>query len=322
MKVKKLIELLVMLARIHPLMSWSGASALIGVAVAIQAAGFTGVNWLLVPFAAIVMIGLQMVAHPINDLVDYPVDVRANVEGTGRHKPLISGVATRSHLTWISSTMVVILALLSIYVIIQVPVAAIYGVMGFVALYAYNLPPIKLSYRPFSEIIIAVIVQGSMVLGMCTVAIGHITPLAIMAAIMQVFMAMSMHANYFAMDVNSDFLGGKISSFVRFPTVCWEVAYPMMGMILAFMFTIPAIVPAANAAFIVSFIWFAVMTHYAYKANRIRKAAYKSVGYGEEHKQIEVWTKAGTAIRGELLMQMYTIMIHAVTLSMVLVFIR
>jgi 1,4-dihydroxy-2-naphthoate octaprenyltransferase len=226
MKIRALYDL----ARFLPLMSWSGNASLLGIASAvIVCRGFQGIDWPLTVLSVFVSVALQYVAHPLNDLVDYPVDVQANIDGTGRRKVLISGLATENDLRRLSGGILVITLFVAVYVIWCRPLALLFGAIGFLSVWAYNMPPLKLSYRPFPEFLIAFPVNIAMVVGISYVATGTLTLIAGVLGTVQAFMASAVLISYFAMDMQSDFLGGKVSTIVRYPGIRWCTIYPLMG---------------------------------------------------------------------------------------------
>ncbi|MDD1678165.1 MAG: prenyltransferase [Methanomicrobiales archaeon] len=240
MKVRALYDL----ARFLPLMSWSGNASLLGIASAlIIASGFRTINWPLTLLAIFVSVALQYVAHPINDLVDYPVDVQANIDGTGRRKVLISGLATERDLHRLSRGLLLIIAAVATFIIWFRPLALFFGAIGFLSVWVYNMPPFKLSYRPFPELLIAFPVNIAMVVGISYVATGTIAVIALVFGVIQAFMAAVVHISYFAMDMQSDFLGGKISTIVKHPGIQWCTIYPLLGAGVLGLFAVLALGP-------------------------------------------------------------------------------
>jgi 1,4-dihydroxy-2-naphthoate octaprenyltransferase len=212
-----------------PLMFWSGSAILLGVAVSIHDLGSAAVSWGLVTLAGAGVVVLQFVAHPVNDILDYSVDARANIEGTGRHKVLHSGLATKSELARLSTALILVVVALMLSVSYFRPIALVFGGVGLFGLWSYNWTPLKLSYYPFSELIVDIPVNVAMVMGISYVAVGEVLWLAFVAGLIQAFMAMSMHMSYFSMDTESDRVGGKTSTIVRYPSYPWCTIYPSAG---------------------------------------------------------------------------------------------
>ena len=212
-----------------PLMSWSGSSILMGVAVAVHELGSGAVDWGLVLVAGIGIVVLQYVAHPVNDILDYAVDARANIQGTGRHKVLHTGLATKNELAWLSIGLILVVVAAMLAVTVYRPISLIFGAVGFFGLWSYNWTPLKLSYYPFSELIVDIPVNVAMVMGIAYVAVGEVLWLAFVAGVIQSVMAMSMHMSYFSMDTESDRVGGKTSTIVRYPRYPWCAIYSFSG---------------------------------------------------------------------------------------------
>lgn len=214
-----------------PLMSWSGCAILLGVGSAIHELGVSSIDWFLVVIAGAGTLIIQYAAHPVNDLLDYEVDARANIKGTGRHKVLHSGLATRPELARLSSFLVASAVGMMLYVSAVRPVALVFGLVGLFGLWAYNWKPLKLSYYPFSELAVDIPVNIAMVVAIALVASNHLLYLAFAMGVVQTFMAVSMHISYFAMDTESDDIGGKRSTIVAYPQYPWCTIYPAIGLL-------------------------------------------------------------------------------------------
>lgn len=315
---KRFMTVLFHLARFRPLMSWSGVSIVIGVAIAVQQIGYQQIDWPLTILAAIVCVGLQYVAHPINDVVDYPVDVKANIDGTGRHKTLISGLSTKKELVSISLVITLALLATTAFILVNRPSAIIFGIVGFVALWAYNAPPFKLSYHPFSEVIISFPVNASMVLGMCVVACNQIPPLAIYMGIVQGFLAATMLVAYFAMDVNSDSIGGKNSTAVKYPWLYNGTIISGTGFLVTAVIGLTQVCDGVGKALVIliPIFFIGTMVFLAYGVDSVRISTYNRWGYGEDvHTK---WSKTGTEIRDTLVTEMNLIYVHAVLFAVAL----
>lgn len=212
-------------------MSWSGCAILMGIAVSVYELGAGSVNWGLVVLAGTGVVVLQYVAHPVNDILDYSVDARANIAGTGRHKVLHTGLATKRELAMLSSGLILAVVAMMLVVAFFRPVSLVFGAVGFFGLWSYNWTPLKLSYYPFSELIVDIPVNVAMVMGISYVAVGQVLWLAFVAGIIQAFMAMSMHMSYFSMDTESDRVGGKTSTIVKYPRIPWCSVYASSGFV-------------------------------------------------------------------------------------------
>jgi 1,4-dihydroxy-2-naphthoate octaprenyltransferase len=219
-----------------PLIAWSGCAILLGIGSAIHEAGADAVDWALVAVASTGTAIIQYAAHPVNDLLDYEVDARANIKGTGRHKVLHSGLASRLDLVRLSSFLIIVAIAMMVYVTVMRPLALVFGLIGLFGLWSYNWKPLKLSYHPFSELVVDIPVNIAMVMAIAFVAVNQVLYLAFVVGIVQTFMALSMHTSYFAMDTESDAVGGKESTIVAYPKYPWCTIYPSLGFLAVAVF--------------------------------------------------------------------------------------
>jgi len=293
------LKVLYYLARLRPLSAWSGVGLLIGLAFSVWAGGL-GIDWGLIIPAAIVVVLIQYVAHPMNDVVDYPVDVLANIGGTGRHKPLISGLATRDELMWLTTAILCIVSILSTYIIIREPLAAIFGLVGITVLIAYNLPPLKLSYKPFSEVFIDIPASIGIVMGITTVAVHVIIPQTFFLGLVFGLMVLSFHAGYFLMDVQSDLWGGKVSTFVKYPYTEWCVMYPLLGCFMSLMLA----VVYNNRVFVFPAAFFVAQAVLGHKMHEVRFRYHLVTERAVSEAKLKEWTDTATRMRKVLVTQM------------------
>jgi 1,4-dihydroxy-2-naphthoate octaprenyltransferase len=316
MRVRALYDL----ARFLPLMSWSGNASLLGVASAVIASeGLQSIQWNLTIMAIFISVALQYVAHPINDLVDHPVDVLANIDGTGRRKVLISGLATEWELRWLSRGLLLVIAGVAAYIIWFRPLAILFGAIGFLSVWAYNAPPLKLSYRPFPELLVAFPVNIAMVTGISYVAIGTVTPWALILGVIQAFMASAVLISYFAMDMQSDVLGGKFSTIVSFPGIRWCTVYPLLGtgilgLYVALHQTLPELLfPVlllgwmAFLGFRMDDIWMEYRGKYGQSLHTFLRERAGTAGNAPQLSSLTIyaWHRASGAMRNVLVRQMY-----------------
>lgn len=319
-------EVLVKLARFGPLAMWSGACVLLAIAVSIHYAGFWGIDWPLFIVGSVVALLLQYVAHPMNDLVDYAVDVKANIEGTGRDKTLISGLATAKDLKMVVVAVLGICAVLSAIVVAYRPLALGFGLVGFIAVAAYNLPPLKLSYHPFSEPLIVFLPSIAMVMGLTYVATHEIIWLALIAGVVQALIAVSILTSYFAMDVQSDLWGGKNSTVARFPSVYWSTFWPILGLAVSVI-----LVSFYHPVFIASGLMFVVMGFLGLNVDEIRTRYMAHVRSLTRVEQFEVsrgnpprftmdtWNRASAAMRVYLVQQVKVGIVHGIVLAALII---
>ncbi len=207
---------IVKLFRWKPVAAWGAVGILIAVACAVHSG--LPVCWLNLLIAAGIVLLIQgIIAHGINDLADVEVDRIAPIEETGRSKLLVSGEMSRScMMTVISSA-----AVLSILLLILLMVRVDCGVLVFagVAVYAafgYSQRPLRLGWRPFSEITVVVPVITAMICGVEYVLIGTVTLTAIYIGISYGFFNASWFMYSRAQDYEADKAMGKNTTIARY----------------------------------------------------------------------------------------------------------
>lgn len=314
-----------------PLMSWSGSAILLGIAASVYEVGSGSINWGLVILAGIGVVILQYVAHPVNDILDYTVDSRANIKGTGRHKVLHTGLATKNELAWLSAGLIGVVVVVMLAVAVYRPVALLFGAIGFFGLWSYNWTPLKLSYYPFSEIVVDIPVNIAMVMGIAYVATGEVLWLAFVAGVIQAFMALSVHMSYFSMDTESDRVGGKLSTIVRYPKYPWCAVYSFVGFgaIAAFLFsgTDAKILAVPIAMLVIVFLLAArmdnVRSSYLFRQGRFdRRPFFSSWMPLVSESIVETWDSASHEMRRILVRQTLMTIVNGIAFSLAFILLR
>jgi len=311
-----------------PLASWSGCAIMLGIGSAINERGADAVDWTLVAIAAVGTVIIQYAAHPVNDLLDYEVDARANIKGTGRHKVLHSGLATRPDLVRLSSLLIIMALAMMLYVTVMRPLALAFGLVGLFGLWSYNWKPLKLSYYPFSELVVDIPVNLAMVIAIAFVAVNQVLYLAFVMGVVQTFMAMSMHTSYFAMDMESDDIGGKVSTVVAYPKFPWCTIYPSIGLFAVAMFavlgtnfwvlSVPAILFGVEIAYGLKMDW--IRFTYLRKHGRpARGRFFERLFAGLPSKVTDDWQTTSHEMRKILTKQTLITIINGIVLTAVLV---
>ena len=311
-----------------PLASWSGCAIMLGIGSAINERGADAVDWTLVAIAAVGTVIIQYAAHPVNDLLDYEVDARANIKGTGRHKVLHSGLATRPDLVRLSSLLIIMALAMMLYVTVMRPLALAFGLVGLFGLWSYNWKPLKLSYYPFSELVVDIPVNLAMVIAIAFVAVNQVLYLAFVMGVVQTFMAMSMHTSYFAMDMESDDIGGKVSTVVAYPKFPWCTIYPSIGLFAVAMFavlgtnfwvlSVPAILFGVEIAYGLKMDW--IRFTYLRKHGRpARRRFFERLFAGFPSKVTDDWQTTSHEMRKILTKQTLITIINGIVLTAVLV---
>lgn len=247
--------------------SWTGSGVILGITVVIYELGFNAVDWSLVAVAAVGVVLVHYVSHALNDLTDYEIDARTNIEGTGRHKILLAGDVTRKELTWLSIGIIAVVTALAVYVGYRLPGALAFVAVGYFGMLGYNSKPMKLAYKPLNELVVDIPVNMALVMGVAYVASGKILQLAIVMGVVQTFMAMSMKVTYAAMDSGTDRKLGKITSSARFPQFPWSTVYPACGVFSVAAFLLLGVRPLLMA---VPAALFTLQTWYAMRVDWIR----------------------------------------------------
>ncbi len=273
------LQVLYDLARILPLTAWSGSASILALATSLYAVGFSGIHWPLAGTGVALAVLLQYVAHPLNDLVDYPVDVRANIAGTGRRKVLVSGLVSVRELKLLSFSILAFCALLVVPIAVARPYGVLVGVTGFLAIVFYNFPPLQLSHRPFPELLIGLPIDAAIVVGIAYVATGQILPLAVALGLIQGLVCASAFSAYFAMDFFTDMIGGKKSTIVAFPDVSWCSLYTFVGFLISLVsafYLLTADLFAPGLAALLAVAAFLALLRHAVRIDGIWQAFYRT----------------------------------------------
>lgn len=310
-----------------PLMSWSGCAIMLGIGSAIHEAGLGAVDWPLVLVASAGTVIIQYAAHPVNDLLDFEVDARANIKGTGRHKVLHSGLATRPDLVHLSWLLIASAIAMMLFVAVMRPLALAFGLIGLFGMWSYNWKPLRLSYYPFSELAVDVPVNMAMVLAIAFVAVNQVLYLAFVVGIVQTLMAMSMHISYFAMDTESDDLGGKVSTIVAYPKYPWCTIYPAIGLggvaVFAILGTnpwvlsVPAVLFCVELAFGLKMDWIR-FTYLKKQGKGVRERYFEGLFRGVPAEVTNDWQTTSSQMRKILTMQTLITIVNGIGLTAVL----
>ncbi len=311
-----------------PLMSWSGCAIMLGIASAGYVVGFGMIDWFLVFVAAAGTVIIQYAAHPVNDLLDFEVDARANIKGTGRHKVLHSGLATRPDLVRLGWGLIVLAIALMLYVTLMRPLALAFGLVGLFGLWSYNWKPLKLSYYPFSELAVDIPVNMAMVMAIAFVAVDQVLYLAFVMGVVQTLMAMSMHTSYFAMDTESDDLGGKVSTIVRYPRYPWCTVYPAIGLVAVAVFgvlgtslwilVVPAVLFCVELAYGMKMDWIR-FTYLAKHGRKVRDRFFDRLFTRVPAAVTDDWQTTSTHMRKILTKQTLVTIVNGIAITVVLV---
>ncbi len=221
-------------ARVKPLAGWSISGSLLGVALAGYLAHWNKVDVVPTILAAVVIVMMQYVAHPMNDIMDYELDRQAPIGETGRVKPLVDGMITQKETEWLSVG--VILAVLAVlaYLIWLRPVLIMPAFYGMAALIGYNHRSLRLAYRPYSELYLSMPINAIAVFVISYIGSGQLSVIAAVVSISFGFAASSFFVSMMSMDFPTDRKNGKRTTVVAHPTLRWCTYYPLIGLAITF----------------------------------------------------------------------------------------
>jgi 1,4-dihydroxy-2-naphthoate octaprenyltransferase len=204
------------LFRWKPVAAWGAVGILIATSCAVHSG--LPVDWLnLLIAAGIILIIQGIIAHGINDLADEAVDRIAPIEETGRSKVLVSGEMSRRSLIAITSAAVLAVFLIIILLAMRAgPVVFLFAAFAAFAVFGYSCKPLKLGWKPFSELTVVVPVITALVCGVEYVLIGTVTLTAIYIGISYGFFNASWFMYSRAQDHWADTVMGKKTTIVRY----------------------------------------------------------------------------------------------------------
>jgi 1,4-dihydroxy-2-naphthoate octaprenyltransferase len=220
-------------ARVKPMAAWSVSGSLLGIALAGYLTGWVIVDVVPTIMAAVVVILMQYVAHPMNDIMDYDLDRQAPIGETGRVKPLVDGMITPKETKWLSLTFVAVIVAILSYLIWLRPVLILPAAYGMAALIGYNHRSTRLAYRPYSELYLSMPINAITVFVISYIGSGQISLLAAVVSITFGFASSSFFVSMMSMDFPTDRMNGKRTTIVAHPSLWWCAYYPLLGLAFA-----------------------------------------------------------------------------------------
>ena len=208
---------LIQLLRIGPVMSW-GVSALalgVGVAVARSGTSLSYTNGFLA--LALVVLAQGFVSHGLNDAYDWltGTDKESIGKGTGG-----SRVIPQGKLSVIGTIGVALIALAGVIAIggyfhqqYGRPILVLLGVAVWSPV-AYSVPPLKLGYRPFNELVVVLPALAGVVVGTDLVLVGSLSPVAAATGVLHALFCISWFIVSRVPDYRPDKRVGKVTSVV------------------------------------------------------------------------------------------------------------
>jgi 1,4-dihydroxy-2-naphthoate octaprenyltransferase len=205
-------ELVGKLFRVKPVLAWSICTFVVIIASGIHDG--LELNISLSIWALICLIIMQsMLSHATNDIVDELVDKDTDIEGTNRFKVLVSGIASRKDLYRLCVSSIIISLAIGIYIysfrgtIILVLLAS-----GMFMIYAYNFKPLKLNYRPMSEMTVVFPTIMLISFGVGYSAFGTISPTIIYSAVVCAMINILWYMFSRMQDAVPDYKHGKMTT--------------------------------------------------------------------------------------------------------------
>jgi len=204
------------LFRWRPVIAWGVVSIMIAVACAVESGrGIDWINLLLVGLTILIIQGI--IAHGVNDLADEDVDRIAPIDETGRSKVLVSGEMSRRSMFAITSAAVLAVFLLVILLWMRAGAyTLLFAGIAAYAVFGYSTKPLRLGWRPFSELFVVVPAIVAMICGVEYVLISEVTQLAFIMGLSYGFFNASWFMYSRAQDYEADKELGKRTTIVKF----------------------------------------------------------------------------------------------------------
>jgi len=204
------------LFRWRPVTAWGVVGIMIAVACALNSGLAIDLPNLFYVTGLILLIQ-GIVAHGVNDLADLEVDKIAPIEETGRSKVLVTGEVTRNQMLAILCSAGLAAFLLVIFIAMRAgPYVFVFTAFMLYAVFGYSCKPLRLGWRPFSELTVVVPTIMMLILGVEYVMIGTVTPLAAFMGLSYGFWNASWFMYSRAQDYEADKAMGKRTTIVHF----------------------------------------------------------------------------------------------------------
>ena len=215
-------------ARIKPLAAWSLGSSAIGIGLAIFTAKGAPLDIVPMLVAVMVVVLMQYVAHPLNDLMDYDLDKMAPISVTGRKKPLVDNMIGLKETRLLSVLVLVLIFSAMAYLIVKQPWLSLPAAYGIVALIGYNSSRFRLAYRPFTELYLSMPINAIAVFVIAFIGSGEAALVTVFVSVIYGFAASSFFVSMMSMDFPTDGKNGKRTTVVSFPRLRWCTIYPIL----------------------------------------------------------------------------------------------
>lgn len=205
------------LSRPDPAASWAGGAFAIGAAIAAVRVG-TELRWRYGLLALVgVVAAISLGAHGINDAYDWltGTDRESIGEGTGGSRVIPQGALSvvETALIGVVGLAIAFAAFAVLFLEYGRPILALAAlVLG--APIAYSLPPLKLAYRPFAELIVVVPALTAVTLTAELVLSGAVTPTGALAGLVHAAFSISWFVVSRLPDYEPDARAGKTTTVV------------------------------------------------------------------------------------------------------------
>lgn len=207
------------LSRPDPAASWAGGAFVVGAAMAFVHA-HTGLLWHdgLLAFAGVIA-AISLGAHGINDVYDWRTgtDRGSLGKGTGGSRVIPDGVFSVDETAVVGVAGLLVTFGVGVYFVLEYgwPIIVLTAV-AIGAPLAYSLPPFKLAYRPFPELLVVVPALTGVTIGSELVLSGIITWTAVLAGVIHSSFSISWYMVSRIPDYEPDKRVGKTTTVVYF----------------------------------------------------------------------------------------------------------
>jgi len=225
--------------RIEGLIPFTVCAILLGFAVTVRQAGFSGADWSLFVITGAAALLLHIDGHIWNDILDLEIDRQEKSRETGRDRPLVYGWATVAGYRKMSAVITVLVVILAAYLTTQRIWMPLLVLLGFFFDYGYNHPRIALAHRPFTEWYIFPWLVVGVTVTVVYAATGMFSLLAFILSLLHGLTVTGFVVSMMRRDARSDRLGGKRTSSVLYPALPHATAYGIITLVAAVLMLCP-----------------------------------------------------------------------------------
>ena len=200
------------LFRVKPVLAWSLCTFVVIIASGIHDG--LDCNVLIAVLSLLCLFIMQgVLSHAINDIVDEDVDNDSQIDSTNRFKVLVSGLASNSDLYFLCAMSLIAVFAIGTYIyFVRGWVIPALIMIGILMIYSYNFKPLKLNYRPLSEITVVLPTIMLISLGISYSAFGAVSKTVIYSAIVCSMMNILWYMFSRMQDAVPDYKHGKMTT--------------------------------------------------------------------------------------------------------------